>query len=227
MHNNLSAQIYLHDRRGISQTEHFRRFHTFNFDGFFDENRQPFGALQVLNDDTLGACAGLTMHITQNTHILTLPLVGGIEFKNNMGQHQFVPAGVAHLFSAAGGMQCEIINPYETALINFLQIWIKHTNNSPFLAETKEIPIPIQSYKNQLIAIIEGICYIGQYAGREEGTYIVKNSNNKVFIFVIKGAFEVQNRLLHARDGLSLDNVTEVEFEALSSNAIILLLEIA
>jgi quercetin 2,3-dioxygenase len=221
-----SAHIYLNTQRGISQTEHCRRFHTFNFDGYFDENRQPLGALQALNDDTLIAGADLMMQMTQNTHILTVPLVGGIEFKNNIGQHHFVPAGVVHLFSATKGMQCEIINPYETESINFLQIWIKPTNYSLFLAETKEIPIPIHAYKNKLVTIIEGICYIGQYVGRAEGTYIVKNLHKNVFIFVIEGVFEVQNRLLHARDGLSLKNMMEVAFEALSNDAIVLILEI-
>jgi len=46
-----------------------------------------------------------------------------------------------------------------------------------------------------------------------------------VYVFVIEGAFEVQNRLLHARDGLSLSSATEVEFEALSNDAMLLILE--
>ncbi|WP_409034090.1 hypothetical protein [Runella sp.] len=68
---------------------------------------------------------------------------------------------------------------------------------------------------------------MGKFGGREEGIYTVRNpERNGVFIFVIEGAFEVQNRLLHPRDGLSLTHVTEVEFEALSNDAILLVLEV-
>ena len=63
-------------------------------------------------------------------------------------------------------------------------------------------------------------------AGREDGVYSLKNPQNGVFVFVIEGAFEVQNRLLEPRDGLAISAVEAIEFEALSNNAIILFLEI-
>lgn len=56
--------------------------------------------------------------------------------------------------------------------------------------------------------------------------YTLKNPKNSIFIFVIEGIFEVQNRLLHARDGLSLTDIDTVELEALSNDAVILLLEL-
>ena len=42
---------------------------------------------------------------------------------------------------------------------------------------------------------------------------------------MIQGAFEVQHRLLKSRDALALWNVVEVEIEALSNEAIIVLIE--
>jgi hypothetical protein len=51
-----------------------------------------------------------------------------------------------------------------------------------------------------------------------------------VFGFVIEGAFEFQNRLLETRDSIALwneDNETlQIEFEALSNDAIILIAEV-
>ena len=66
---------------------------------------------------------------------------------------------------------------------------------------------------------------MGKYDGRREGVFKLTKDTHTVFAFVIEGAFEVQNRLLHARDGLGLWNLDEVEFEALSNEAIILLIE--
>ena len=45
-------------------------------------------------------------------------------------------------------------------------------------------------------------------------------------VFVIHGAFEVENRLLESRDGLAIWNTDRIELEALSNEAILLLLEI-
>ena len=43
---------------------------------------------------------------------------------------------------------------------------------------------------------------------------------------VINGAFEIQNRLLENRDAIILWEITELEFEALSENALIIFFEI-
>lgn len=53
-----------------------------------------------------------------------------------------------------------------------------------------------------------------------------KNSRSSVFVYILSGVFEVQNRLLHMRDGLSLRNLEEVEFEALAQDSVILLAEV-
>ncbi|MEZ4900467.1 MAG: hypothetical protein R2822_01180 [Spirosomataceae bacterium] len=82
-------------------------------------------------------------------------------------------------------------------------------------------------HKNQLLLLFSGNSqgFIGQYNGREEGLYNLTNTQHGIFVFVIEGVFEVQNRLLHARDGLSLQNVASIDFEALSNEAILVLLE--
>jgi hypothetical protein len=69
------------------------------------------------------------------------------------------------------------------------------------------------------------VCHIGKFDGRKEGTHIVTDAGKGIFVFVIEGAFEVQNRLLQLRDGLALWNTASIEFEALSNDAILLLLE--
>ena len=82
----------------------------------------------------------------------------------------------------------------------------------------------ICSKKNEIL-ILPNVCFIGKFDGRKEEIYTLKNKNNGIFVFIIDGVFEVQNHLLHARDGLSLKNIEAIEFEALSENAIVLLLE--
>lgn len=225
------ATIYLADHRSCSQSEEFRSFHTFNFGTHNHADRFPFGILQVLNDDTLAGNRRLSLHVEQNTDIVLLPIVGAILHKNTLNtEGGYFEAGQALAFSATSNMSFEITNPYETDLINFLQLWF--INSSPtFQAAYHTFSFDLENHKNQLLplfSIQNGDCqgFIGQYTGRSEDVFKIKNPKNGVFIFIIEGAFEVQNRLLESRDGLALTDVEFVEFEALSNDAILILLEI-
>ena len=68
---------------------------------------------------------------------------------------------------------------------------------------------------------------VGKFSGRAETVYHSKQSSANVFVFVLEGAFEVEGRLLHARDGLALWQTTAVEMEALSNDALVMLVEMA
>lgn len=223
----IEATIFLADQRGCSQTDWFRSFHGFNFGAYHSEHRQPFGRLRVFNDDTLAAQKSLKMQVDENTEVILLPLLGAIEYHNSLGETGFVEAGQVQIFSAAQGMEYEITNPYTDELVNFLQIWLTG-NEQEFTASLIQKSFDFQQ-KNQLLPLLytQTRAYIGQFGGREEGIYEVQHPDTHgIFVFVIKGAFEVQNRLLHPRDGLALQGVDTVDFEALSNDAILFLLEV-
>jgi len=93
----------------------------------------------------------------------------------------------------------------------------------PLFTENMEGPIDHPSFCG----------FIGKYDGRNDGIYQLKAVENKqlangIFVFILSGAFDVQNRFLHARDGLALSDLQDelIEFEALSNDAILLLMEI-
>lgn len=222
------ATIFLADQRGSSQTDWFRSFHTFNFGAYQAENREPFGTLRVFNDDTLAAEKSLKMQLDENTDVILLPLVGAIEYRNSLGETGFIEAGQVQVFSAAKGMEYEVMNPYSDELVNFLQIWISRQKEQ-FTVKITQNSFDFED-ENQLLPLFstQARGMIGQFGGREEGVYTVQHPDTHgVFVFVIEGAFEVQNRLLHPRDGLSLTNVTEIDFEALSNDAMVLILEVS
>lgn len=220
------AQIYLADQRGVSQVGFFRSYHTFNFGDFFHESRVPFANMRVFNDDTLKAGHSLKLKLDKNSDVIIMPIVGGLEYRNPL-KEGFLEVGQVQIFSALAGIEYEIINPYETEDINFLQIWLDNTSLdfaskvevNTFDFEDKNQLLPIFSKDNQ-----KG--FIGRYDGRKKEELTLENSENNVFIFVLNGAFEVQDRLLHARDGLALSNFKMIDFEALSNDAIILIFEL-
>ncbi|WP_250255720.1 hypothetical protein [Chryseobacterium sp. Marseille-Q3244] len=83
--------------------------------------------------------------------------------------------------------------------------------------------------KNNIFRISETLSqpnFIGLYNGRAEGFYALQHSENSIFGMVISGAFEFQNRLMENRDAIVLWGIHELEFEALSEDALILFIEI-
>ena len=234
------AQIYLAGQRGSSSLlDMLRSFHCFNFGSYVDESRQPFGDLCLLNDDFLTAGGNVSLDVGSNTDVILIPLVGGLEYESPVG-HGFAEPGQAQLHSLAQGMTYQVINPYETEQINYLTIWLTNSSNdfTPktalqiFNLETKNQLLPFyQASEEKPADCLSRSGWIGRYDGRQDGIYRLTNKNTSgqgVFVFVLSGAFEVQNRLLHERDGLALTDIqhNEVDFEALSNEAVLILLNV-
>jgi redox-sensitive bicupin YhaK (pirin superfamily) len=223
------GKIFLADERGHNEMDWFRSFNTFNFGQYQLEHKTPFGPLYVLNDDTLAGGKHISMTMEADSLLLLIPVVGAVTYKDNLNNSTHIEAGECQIYTIPAGTTFQIGNPYGDELVNFLQIWFYNTpasaDNGP-----QVIPFDIVNYRNQLVPIpAHNTPYklsIGKYAGREESIYKISDAGNGLFVFVIEGAFEVQYRLLHPRDGLALWEAEEIEFEALSNDAIILVMEV-
>jgi quercetin 2,3-dioxygenase len=229
---NSAAKIFLEDQRGLSEIEGFRSYHLFNFGDYQHEHKNPFGNLYLLNDDTLAAGKSITMTVETNSHCIFLPIVGAVAYKDSLGNDQLIQTGEVFICQIPALTNYKLFNPYESELINFLQIWIKaDANLSSNFSEL--IAFSFNEQASELInisskAIVEQTPFqlsIGKLAGRADKNYHLKNTQQALFVFAIEGAFEVQGRLMHPRDGLALWNIQEIDLEALSNDAIILLLE--
>lgn len=226
------ARIYLEGLRGEFQIDGFRSFRTFNFEEYRATDREPFGTLEVLNDETLLPECSQALVVGQFCQVILLPLVGAIEFKEEGSGPKFISSGEALFLLVSPEKHYMITNPYPNEVINYLQIRI---NDSQFLStpmSSSGIIVPFDLSEKNVLLPVRGYngssahLFIGQYDGRAEGIFTSWNAGHHAFIFVIQGAFEVQNRLLERRDGLALGNVEGVEFEALSDGAILLVVDI-
>lgn len=227
------GKIFLADERGLNETDWFRTRNTFNFGKYYNEHKQPVGNIYVLNDDTLDGGRSLSMLIEEYSYLVLLPVIGAVVYNDSLGNENLIAAGQALMLNPDRGTTIQIKNPFKKELINFLQIWIK---------ACKE-PQPTQCFLstydvNESINSLTGILHqntgtsglpfflsVGKFSGRGETTYQPQKNDSQIFVFVIEGAFEVAGRLLHAKDGLALWETKEVEMEALSNDAIILLIE--
>lgn len=232
-----NGKIFLAGERGHSERDWFRSYNTFNFGLYQHEHKTPFGPLYVLNDDTLAGGRSLMQCMERDSDVILIPTVGAIHYSDNTGNETLIEAGQAQLHFVRKGTTFEISNPYEQGLVNFIQIWIARDGMVSSTATPQLFPFDLEQNKNKLIQIIAvnadvqhhaGVfsVSIGKFSGRQETVYNVSKAETGVFFFVLQGAFEVQYRLLEARDGLSLWNIPEIELEAFSNDAIILAIEV-
>lgn len=230
------AKIFLANERGCNENGHMRSCSTFNFGQFNSAYKQSFGHLTVWNDDTIAPGHSIKMHIKEDCFVIYLPMVGTITCKDSTDSPAVVSAGEVYVMNVRGGSLVEVSNHLQDALVNFLHIRIS-TALSCNSESNALLRFNIDQEKNQL-ALMEPVYgkelveqlpfYIGvaKLDGRQEIEYAVNEPGNGVFVFVVSGAFEVQNRLLHERDGLALWNSNGVEAEALSNEAVLVILEI-
>ena len=118
----------------------------------------------------------------------------------------------------------EISNPFQNN-VSYLQMGFK--------TDTINIENAIVNFnfkkKNKLIPLFKNTianAFIAHFDGGKEGYYPLKSKQNGIFVYIIQGAFEFENILLESGDALSLKGIEDVEWECLSKNALLLLLEI-
>jgi hypothetical protein len=142
--------------------------------------------------------------------------------------------GQSQLLFLPKNSMLQISNPYEIEPINFMHLWLGPASQQIRYRTARAVDFDLTTDINRLIPLnsaeetgeqINPI-FLGMFEGRHEGTYRLNNPGKGIFAYVLTGAFEVQNRLIQPHDGLALWNIEELEFEALSNQAIIILAEL-
>ncbi|WP_281227309.1 hypothetical protein [Flavobacterium aquiphilum] len=221
------AQIFKSDLRGVFKSDAFQKLSTFNFETYQDSSRKPFGTLKILNEVTLAPLQKTSVSINVNAEIILLPLFGGIDYKDNLGNSDFIRIEQIKHLSVEKGMSLEISNTYDSENVSYLEIWFSaKTHNFKGTSNRFDFDFSERNKIRPIFELSNTIGSIGVYDGRKEGFYALKSVLNGVFVFVISGAFEVENILLQEKDGLSLKSTENIEWEALSENAILLLFEV-
>jgi quercetin 2,3-dioxygenase len=212
-------------------------WHTFSFGGYYDPNRIHFGALRVLNDDTVAPGMGFGRHPHDNMEIISIPLEGDLEHEDNTGTKQVIRKDDVQVMSAGTGIQHSEKNKNDDQQVKFLQIWIfpKERNVKP---RYDQKTFSEEEKKNKLLTIISPV---GQKEGvtihqdawfsltnldkDKELTYRLKNKENGVYAFLFEGDVTINDIVLNRRDGLGLSETEELKIKA-NNNAELLLMEV-
>lgn len=236
------GKIYLADQRGTIESSEFRRQSTFNFGAFQREHKEPFGRLYGLNEETLAGGHTVELEVSQDSYVVLLSITGGIEFSTGGGASGLAEVEQIVNLAVPAGTTLRLRNPFDE-LVSVLHLWLQApplpapavaltTVFGPLLAEQENELLELLSFApvpDQAPVFTQALPFalrLGRFMGRQETVYRVQPGNT-LFAFVIAGAFELEGRLLHEKDGVALWDVAEIELEALSNHALVLVLELA
>ena len=233
----MQAIIHKANTRGHADHGWLNSYHSFSFAGFYDPEKVHFGALRVLNDDSVAAGMGFGKHPHDNMEIISIPLEGDLEHGDDMGNKAVIRKGDVQIMSAGTGVVHSEKNHSSKDAVKFLQIWVfPNKKNVPPRYDQKSFTDG--QMKNKWLTVVspignsEGV-NIHQDAwfslGRlDVGTtlkYDLKKKGNGLYAFILEGDVKIQDVELNRRDGLGISDANSVEVKAVS-NAHVLLMEI-
>lgn len=230
MKDNSPGRIYLADQRGVQQNSWHRIFYTFNSGAYQQPQREAFGALYALNDETLAGGHQLTTEVQEDSYLWLLPVAGAVTYTNGQDHQTIIGAGEMMFAFVQKDSNFTIGNPYEDALqlVNYMTILLK-TGDAPLIKTPRLFAFDvtkINTLEKWNINGLPGLTFaMGKFDGRADSTYRLQEPEKGAYAIVIQGAFEVNGRLLHERDGVALWDTPELEFEALSNQAILFIIE--
>lgn len=233
----MKTTIHRAETRGHANHGWLNTYHTFSFANYRDDERIHFGALRVLNDDTVAAGEGFGIHPHQNMEIISIPLEGVLSHKDSHDHAGTISKGEVQIMSAGTGVFHSEMNGSEIDEVKFLQIWVipDRMNVQPRYAQNK---FDFDSKKNDFLTLVspEGKAdemWIHQnawfhWANFEKGksnTYTMKSPGNGLYVFILEGEVKVGDIVLSKRDGMGIEDINEVSFEA-STDAEFLIMEV-
>lgn len=233
----MKTTLHQANTRGHANHGWLNSYHTFSFAGYYDPQRMHFGALRVLNDDTVSAGMGFGQHPHDNMEIISIPTYGDLKHKDTMGNETLIKEGDIQVMSAGSGLMHSEMNANPDKEVRFFQIWVL-PNKKNVAPRYGQYTIDPNKMHNNLLQILspnadaEGVWIhqdawfsMGQLDKGVQATYSINRAGNGVYAFVIEGEVTINSQSLNRRDGFGIEGAEKFEISA-DSDAKILLMEI-
>lgn len=223
--------------RGHANHGWLNSYHSFSFAGYYNPERIHFGALRVLNDDSVAAGMGFGTHPHDNMEIISIPLSGDLRHKDSMGNETVIKQGDIQVMSAGTGISHSEMNANKDKDVKFLQIWV-FPNKKNVQPRYGQITLDESKMKNNLLQVLspnaddEGV-WIHQDAWFSLGNlekgfsaeYKLKGADSGVYAFVLEGDVTINGESLNKRDGLGISETDTLHITA-DADARLLLMEV-
>ena len=221
--------------RGHANHGWLNAFHSFSFANWRNPDRDNFGVLRVLNDDTVAAGMGFGTHGHDNMEIITIPLEGDLAHKDSMGNAETIRTGDIQVMSAGTGIKHSEFNPNKNLQTKLLQIWLfpKQRNVLPRYQQISLNPLDSKNKLQQILSPNpddEGVWihqdawfHLGDFDSEVTTTYIRKKAGNGLYTFIISGSINVDNQTLQEKDGLGITDFETIDIKAITNSKFLLM----
>ena len=208
--------------------------HSFSFAQYYNPERMSFGALRVLNDDTIAPGRGFGTHPHDNMEIITIPLEGDLEHKDSMGNVGAINEGEIQVMSAGTGVYHSEYNKNSDKPINLLQLWVipKQQNVTPRYDQKSVKELKKNNAFYQVLSPNvdddgmwihqDAWFHLGDFDQTTSTAYNLKKKGNGLYVFVIEGFFSVGDQTLNKRDALGVWETEAIDFVAQAHSKVLL-----
>lgn len=233
------ARTILHPAatRGHANHGWLDSYHTFSFANYHNAERMHFGALRVLNDDSVSGGMGFGRHPHQNMEIISIPLSGDLEHQDSMGNKTVIHQNDVQVMSAGTGVAHSEKNHNAKEIVKFLQIWVI-PNAENVVPRYDQQTFTHEARHNRLLQVVspnpddagvwlhqDAWFHLGDLDQGFETEYQFKQAGNGVYAFVLEGDVTINGQALHRRDGFGVWDTDKLTIRA-DSNAELLLMEL-
>jgi redox-sensitive bicupin YhaK (pirin superfamily) len=236
--NKMKSVLHKADSRGVADHGWLKSFHSFSFANYYNPDRMSFGALRVLNDDTVDGGAGFGAHPHQNMEIVSIPLEGDLEHRDSMGNLATIKSGDVQVMSAGTGVTHSEYNKNNDTPVKFLQIWVI-PNKQNVEPRYDQIVLDENKMNNQWLQILspnqedEGVWvhqdawfHMSNLEVNKTLEYDLKQAKtNGVYVFLLNGALEVDGQKIESRDAVGIWGTAQFACKA-TENSRVLIMEV-
>ncbi len=232
---NMKTVVHRAATRGHANHGWLNSHHSFSFANYYNPERMNFGVLRVLNDDKVSPGMGFGTHPHDNMEIISIPLEGDLEHKDNMGNAAVIKEGDIQVMSAGTGIQHSEYNKNKDRDVKFLQIWLfpnkKDVEPRYDQVSTAELKKPNEFYQIlSPFAQDEGVWihqdawfHLGEFSKQTEAKYQIKKEGNGIYAFIINGEAEINGKKLEERDAIGISEASEINLTAFEGSKILLM----
>lgn len=228
----MKLELHKSEERGVGEHGWLSTRYSFSFNDWYNPLRMGFGALRVLNDDTIAPHSGFGAHSHRDMEIITVVMKGTVTHKDSMGNVGCIKEGMIQVMSAGSGVTHSEYNEGDVPLELF-QIWIM-TKERGITPRYEEKHIDFLKGEDTNVVLVGGgglsinqdasITYVSSTTEKEEA-YMLHGLGRGVYLFVIEGEVKVGEVAAGRRDALCISETEEFSY-SLRENTKVLLIEI-
>ena len=235
----MNKVLHLARERGLVSFGWLDAKYSFSFGNYFNPDKMNFGALRVLNDDTIAPAMGFGKHPHKNMEIITIVQSGALKHEDSMGNKGIIEAGDIQVMSAGSGIEHSEVNASSQNSLTLFQLWIhsQRQDVTPRYEQKKIAPLltdnafttivkPKQeALKDDIWIHQQAYISIGNFSNETQTNYSMQQSQNGVYIMVIEGSIVVADQTLQHRDAIGLWNTQSVDI-SITKNSKVLIVEV-